>query len=276
MAEPETNTAHRTDGGTPSGSIVVRMDRDVAVITLNRPQRLNALDAAMRRDLAAAIRELGDGSHARGLVVTGAGRAFSAGEDLSAATAEFSEDIEGAIDLFHDITRAVLTTKVPTVAALNGLAVGGGSELTFAFDARIGTARSGYLLPENRLGLTVSNGTSVLLFRLLKARDAMRLVLDSLRVDAAEALKLGLLDAVVEGDPVEAAIELVLTWSAPGKATAAHLQLLRPDLEVVERAMRRETAAARSVWDSGMPEEAIRQFWADRQTSADGGAPART
>lgn len=95
---------------------------EVALITLARPEKLNALTAQMRRDLAAAVRGHGDGKSVKGIVVTGTGRAFSAGEDLrEAAGKSLLEEVE----LFHDMTRAVLETRVPVVAAVNGMAVGG-------------------------------------------------------------------------------------------------------------------------------------------------------
>jgi enoyl-CoA hydratase/carnithine racemase/acyl-CoA hydrolase len=258
-----------------TGHIDARIEREVAVITMDRPDKLNALTADMRRELAAAIRFFGDGTRARGVVVTGAGRAFSAGEDLAEAVAEAADGVESAIELFHDLTRAVLETNVPTVAALNGLAVGGSSEFTLAFDARVGASRAGYFMPENGIGLTISNASSLLLFRLLRSRDAMRLVLDARRLDAAEALEIGLLDEVVKGtDPVPAAIALIMRWTPLGAVTGAHLKLLRPDPEAIDAAMRRETAAAAEVWRSGVSERGIERFWSERREGArDAAAP---
>src|SRR5687767_6549231 len=106
-----------------TGRIDVRHDRDVAIITLNRPEKLNALTVDMRRELAAAIRVFGDGTASRGIVLTGTGRAFSAGEDLSRTVDEAQAGFDSVVELFHDITRALLQTKVPTIAAINGVAV---------------------------------------------------------------------------------------------------------------------------------------------------------
>ena len=246
-----------------SGAVDVAVTDDVAVVTIDRPQKLNALTTEMRRDVAAAVRRFGDGRRARGIVLTGAGRAFCAGEDLAEVVDRTA--VDAAIELFHDITRAVLSTRVPTVAALNGLAVGGGAEITFCFDARIGSPEAELFLPENGLGLTISNASSILLPRLLRAGDAMRLVLDARRVDARAAVAIGLLDEIVEeGAVVDAAIALVRRWTEPGSATAAHLELLRPSLEEVEAAFRRETDAGRALWRSGAMEAGVRRFWASR------------
>ena len=229
--------------GAESGHIEVAVQDSVAVITLRRPDRLNALTADMRRELAAILRHFG-GGRARGIVVTGTGRAFSAGLDLREAAELPPGGLVADVELFHDITRAALQTQVPVVAALNGIAVGGACEITLCFDARIGTPEAEFFLPENSLGLTISNASSVLLPRLV-GHQAMRLVMESARIGARDGLTLGLLDAIVEpGDLIPAAIGLAQRWTPPGSATAAHLRLLRPPLAVIEQAMTAETEAA--------------------------------
>lgn len=237
--------------------IDVSVRNEVAVITLRRPEKLNALTAATRKELAIALRRFGDGAQARGIVVTGTGRAFSAGEDLHEAVGlSLVEEVE----TFHDLTRAALETRVPVVAAINGIVVGGAAEWTFCFDSRIGGPAAEYFLPENSIGLSISNGSSILLHRLVGGK-AMRLVLDSARLDAQESLAAGLLDEVVEqGTLVETAIGLVRRWTEPGAATAVHLQLLRPSLAALEEAFLAETEAARLVEESGIAQAGIRRF----------------
>jgi enoyl-CoA hydratase/carnithine racemase len=231
--------------GAESGDIEVSVPEDVAVVTLARPDKLNALTAAIRRELAAIVRYFGDGHSVRGIVVTGTGRAFSAGMDLREAADLPPGGLIADLESFHDMTRAVLETRVPVVGALNGIAVGGACELTLCFDARLGTPAAEYFLPENSLGLTISNASSVLLSRLAGPRAALRLVLESPRIGAQEALDLGLLDEIVDPDGlIEAATGLVHRWTPPGAATAVHLPLLRPSRTVVEQAMAAETEAA--------------------------------
>ncbi|SEM06305.1 enoyl-CoA hydratase/isomerase family protein [Nonomuraea pusilla] len=237
--------------------IDVTVRDEVAVITLTRPEKLNALTAGMRRRLAEEVRAHGDGKAARGIVVTGTGRAFSAGEDLhEAAGRSLVEEVE----LFHDMTRAVLETRVPVAAAVNGLAVGGAAEWTMCFDTRIGTPAAEYFLPENHIGLSVSNAASYLLPRLVGAR-ALPLVLESSRLSAEEALAAGLLDEIVPQDElVRAAIARIHRWTLPGTATATHLELLRPPRSEVERAFVAETEAARHVEQSGIARAGIERF----------------
>lgn len=226
---------------------------EVTVVTLQRPDKLNALTSDMRRRLAAEVRA----STARGIVVTGAGRAFCAGEDLyEARNLSLVEEVE----TFHDLTRSVLETRVPVVAAINGLAVGGAAEWTLCFDARIGTPAAEYFLPENGIGLSISNASSFLLPRLVGGR-ALRMVLDRPRLNAKQALAAGLLDEIVEPDTlIDTAIDLVRRWTEPGTATAVHLELLRPSLDEVEHAFASETEAAKQVEDSGIAALGMERF----------------
>ncbi|GAB2738755.1 hypothetical protein GCM10027174_10080 [Salinifilum aidingensis] len=243
-----------------SSSVGVEIVHGVAVVTLRRPEKLNALDLDARVRLAEIIREHGSGDSARGIVLTGEGRAFSAGEDLSSAPTSY-EQIQAALETFHDITRAILQTRVPVIAAVNGLAVGGASEITLCCDARIASPTAKYYQPENRRGLTISNATSVLLPRLV-GNHAMRMILESPRIGADEALRIGLVDDVVPPDELlDRAIGTVLAWMPETNTTAPHLALLRPQLDEVEKAFAREDAAGKEAWDSGVVGAGIAGFW---------------
>lgn len=234
---------------TPAGEhLVAAHVGDVAVVRLDRPEKLNALTPTMLPALASAIREHAEA--ARGLVLTGTGRAFSAGDDLD-ATADVDRDtFERLILGFQDLTRAVLTTEVPVVAALNGLVVGGAAELSLACDARIGQPDTFFLFPENHIGLTISNGSTYLLPQVIGAR-ALPVILDGGRIEADEALAIGLLTTVTE-DALRAAVDRVTHWSKAATATRWHLRLMRPGLDAVEAAMAREVAAAMGTFDGGI------------------------
>ncbi|WP_418960382.1 AMP-binding protein [Streptomyces tritici] len=252
-----------TAAATATDFLGVEVVRGVAVLTLRRPEKLNAMDVATRLRLASAVREYGCGDDVRGIVLTGQGRAFSSGEDLGSVPASY-EEVRTAFESFHDITRAVLETRVPVVAAVNGLAVGGASEITLCCDARIGTPATEFYQPENSRGITISNASSLLLTRLVR-NHAMRMVLGSPRIGAEEALRIGLLDEVVAPDElVDRAVDLVLAWTPESNTTALHLALLRPEPEEIERAFAREDAAARSAWESGVFSAGIEGFWATK------------
>jgi enoyl-CoA hydratase/carnithine racemase len=251
--------------GGESGHIDVAVQDGVAVVTLRRPDKLNALTADACRELAAILRHFGTGETVRGIVLTGTGRAFSAGLDLREAAELPPGGLTSHIELFHNITRAALATRVPVVAALNGIAVGGACEMTLCFDARIGTPAAEYFLPENDIGLTISNAASLLLPRLVGHR-AMRLVMESARISARDALAVGLLDQVVEeeADLVVTAIAIVHRWTRPGAATAAHLALLRPAMAAIEQAMAAETEATRATEAGGLSPAGISRFLSRR------------
>ncbi|MBS3695671.1 enoyl-CoA hydratase/isomerase family protein [Rhodococcus qingshengii] len=249
------------------------IDDDVAVLTLNRPAKLNVIDVATRIQLAETIRRFGAGDLVRGIVLTGTGRAFSAGEDLQAAPTTYDE-IHEAFATFHDITRAIVGTTVPVIAAVNGIAVGGASEITLCCDSRIGTPAAEYYQPENHRGIIISNASSMLMHRLI-GNHAMRIILGSNRIGAEDALRIGLLDEIVTpGTLVGHAVELVRQWNSDPRITALHLKLLRPNLEDIETAFAREDDAARRAWESGAFTEGVAGFWASKNAEPSVPAPS--
>ncbi|MCT4353350.1 AMP-binding protein [Streptomyces sp. Je 1-79] len=251
----------------PTDSLGVEVVRGVAVLTLRRPEKLNAMDVATRLRLARAVRAYGSGENVRGIVLTGEGRAFSSGEDLQSVPTSY-EEVRGAFESFHDITRAIVETRVPVIAAVNGLAVGGASEITLCCDARIGTPATEFYQPENGRGITISNASSLLLTRLVR-NHAMRMVLGSPRIGAEEALRIGLLDEIVASDElVDRAIDLVAAWTPESNTTALHLALLRPQPEEIEQAFAREDVAAKKAWESGVFSAGIEGFWAAKGAGA--------
>ena len=254
-----TNVPH----GTPHLGVDV-VDH-VAVMTFRRPERLNALNLETRLQLARRIREHGTGDGVRGIVLTGTGRAFSAGEDLAEIDVEDRSGLVEAVEIFHDITRAILGTRVPVIAAVNGLAVGGASEVSMCCDARIGSPDAEFYLPENGIGLAISNASSLLIRRLV-GRHATRIVLASPRIKADEALEIGLLDEIVSSEAlIGRAVAQVHEWTPAGGATAAHLALLRPSPEEIAAAIARENVAAAEAWDSGATRAGIDRFRAAKK-----------
>ena len=111
-----------------SGFVRVEHEDDVAIVRIDRAEKLNALSVPMLHDLRTTLRTLGHDGNSTGIVLTGAGRAFSAGDDLPATETLERKDFDELLGLFQDLTRAVLASDVPVVAALNGIAVGGAAE----------------------------------------------------------------------------------------------------------------------------------------------------
>lgn len=255
---------HDNNHSQPSQHLSVTVEDNVLLIRLNRPKKLNALTQGTLVDLVQAI----DSANKRsvvGLILTGTGRAFSAGHDLSPENqATDAQEAATETERFHEVSRALLRTSVPTIAILNGLAVGGGFEITLACDRRIGTSTSEVYMPENSLGLTISNAASYLLGRLIGQSAALDFILASRRVDATEALQLGLIDEIIDDNALATAIERIHQYNAAGTSTAQHLSLLRPSQQAIAEAMNQESAAAQAAWQVGTTQSGLNRFWESR------------
>lgn len=264
MVDPETGSE---SSWRPSGPhLGLERAGEVAILRLDRPEVLNALTLEMLTDLAAGLRSLGTSGRAGTVVLTGTGRAFSSGDDLKITEGIDRAVWERLIDAFQDVTRAIAETDVPVVAALNGIAVGGAAEIACACDLRVGGPSSDFLFPENGLGMTISNGSSLTLTALLGPR-AVGVVLLGERIAAARARDLGLIDVWVE-DPDRVLAETVrLSGDLVGenRATALHLSMLRRTPEELEAALDRERRAALDAWDRGLPQQGIRRFLDSRR-----------
>ena len=179
-------------------TIVLTIERGVATITLNRPQRLNALNRQMFRELEEAFGKVAVDSGARVLVITGAGdRAFAAGADIR----EFVEmDPVAALDFSRNaqrIFRTLETMPKPTIAAVNGFALGGGCELMMACDIAYAADTAQVGQPEITLGIIPGAGGTQRLARLVGKQKAKELMMTGDMIQAEEALRLGLVCKVV-------------------------------------------------------------------------------
>lgn len=170
----------------------------VAVVTVNRPDKRNALNATVRRELAAALDALSADAAVRVVVLTGAGeKAFVAGADI-AEFAERSALEQRAAMAGRSVFETVAQYPKPTIAMINGFALGGGCELAMACDLRV-AARSARLgQPEVRLGILPGGGGTQRLPRLVGPGRALRMILSGESIDAAEAERIGLVDLVVD------------------------------------------------------------------------------
>ena len=181
----------------------VRTERrgPVLEITLDRP-KVNAIDAATSRALGEAFARLRDDDTLRAGIVTGAGeKIFSAGWDLKAADRGEEDDADHGPGGFAGLTELWDLNK-PVIAAVNGLAVGGGMELALACDLIVAAKHAEFFLPETILGLLADGGAVQRLPRRIPYNIAMELLLLGRRMDAAEAAHYGLVNAVVPGPQV--------------------------------------------------------------------------
>ncbi|MFG1300051.1 enoyl-CoA hydratase-related protein [Xanthobacter sp. V3C-3] len=206
-------------------------DGDLAVITLDRPEALNALSFAIIRDIGAAIDAAADWD-IRALVFTGAGeKAFCAGADIKELIGrELMAERSGA-ELGQRTFARLDTFKVPSIAAINGYAFGGGLELAMACTFRIAAPRARMGLPEIKLGLIPGYGGTQRLPRLVGEARALEMVLTGRTVGAEEAFAMGLVNRLAEGDVLAAAKAFAAEFTGYG------LPALSFAREAVQRAL---------------------------------------
>lgn len=188
--------------------VEVGRDGDVCILTLRREEKLNALSTELERDLKAALDEEAVQT-SRSVVLTGAGRAFSAGADTSELGGRSVEDVVAYYRDTGDVYERVAALPQPTLSAIAGYCLGGGLELALATDFRIADETAVFGFPEVSIGILPSSGGTVALTRALGPARAKELLLLRERLDAKEALAAGLLtEIVVEGTALDRALEL--------------------------------------------------------------------
>lgn len=213
-------------------SVSYRLDGDVAVVTLDRPDRFNAIEATLSDGLVAAVARAE--SEARALVLTAAGKAFCSGADLADLIADYETtgpDLEDRLNrVFHPMVEALMQAAVPTVAAVNGVAAGAGLGLALACDLRVAGASASFVSAFTGIGLVPDSGTTWTLPALVGTGRALELVLTNRRLGPDEAVDWGLCSEAVPDDQLMPhAIEL-----------AAGLADLVPDALVTARRLIRE------------------------------------
>jgi len=187
-------------------SILATRDGPIATVTLNNPDRLNALHKAMWRGLRDTLRELGRENSLRCVVLRGAGeKAFAAGADISEFAAERADRTQAKSygDLIHEGMQAVAQCTHPTVALIQGACIGGGLEIAAMCDLRICGESSRFGVPVNRLGLTMGYGELQGLLSLAGRAATLEILLEGRVFGAQEAYDKGLVNRIVPDDEVE-------------------------------------------------------------------------
>jgi enoyl-CoA hydratase/carnithine racemase len=243
----------------------------VTVLTLNRPERMNALSKPLLQSLDDALTSLGDDAQTRVVVLTGAGtKAFSAGADINEQRGFSAEDAYEHMRWGQAIFDRIETFAKPTIAAINGVAFGGGLELALACDLRIvaNTARLG--LPEITLASFPGWGGTQRLPALIGASRAMRMMLAGDPVSAQWALDAGLANDVAEAS---ALLDQTLTLAKSiarhsGEALASLKSVVRTGLyEGRAAGLEAEARGVGRLWGSPAQKEAQEAFFARRKAS---------
>ncbi|HEX8338463.1 MAG TPA: enoyl-CoA hydratase-related protein [Pyrinomonadaceae bacterium] len=249
-------------------TILVERRGRVAVITINRPSKLNALNIQTRAEGAAALDELREDDGVRVVVITGAGeKAFVAGADISefeGRTAVSQREVMTARSLFT----AVDTFPKPVIAMINGFCLGGGCELALSCDIRVASETARFGQPEINLGIIPGGGGTQRLTRLVGEGKAMELILTGDMIDAQHAYNLGLVNLVVPAADLEAKTMEMANRIAEKSPVA--LRMAKEAVKTAARAnldegLRREVDLFALTFSSEDKDEGVRAFLEKRK-----------
>lgn len=179
-------------------TVLFAREGNIGVITLNRPERLNAINIDLLEGLIHQLGRARDDQKIRSVVLTGSGRAFCAGEDLKETSAgKTLEQWTREVDALQETQRIILNLGKPLIAAVRGYAVGGGLEFALGCDIRIAAEDAQFGFPETSIGLTVTNAGTKLITQIVGLGKAKELIFTGDFIDAREALRIGLVNKVV-------------------------------------------------------------------------------
>jgi enoyl-CoA hydratase/carnithine racemase len=183
----------------------LKFDREgpVTILRLDRPDNLNSWNLEMREELRDAVRALVENDALRVLIITGTGRAFSAGEDVRGMGDLSSVGPKGfrrRVRMIHNVFDEIEQMEVPVIAAINGVAAGGGLELALSCDFRFAASTAKLGLPEGNVGLIPGSGGISRLVKLVGPSKSKRLVMTGEIIPADKALEIGLVDEIFEPD----------------------------------------------------------------------------
>ena len=189
----------------------------VATLTLNRPDKLNAFNDQMGGEVNAALREVARDAKIRCLVLTGAGRAFSAGEDLASHAGESELTLGQALrGRYNPMILALRTMEKPVIAAINGVAAGAGFATALACDLKIMSSEATFVPAFSKVGLVPDSGSTFFWLRYLGMTKALEVAFFGERITADQALELGLVNRVVPPDELQAVVKEMATGLARG------------------------------------------------------------
>jgi enoyl-CoA hydratase len=214
-------------------SLLFDVSDGIARVTVNRPDKLNALNDTVIAELGQAIARIETESDIRGAIITGAGsKAFVAGADIGELARQGTFDGKARALVGQGVFRRIERCGKPVIAAVNGFALGGGCELAMACHVRIASESAKFGQPEAKLGIAPGYGGSVRLPRLVGKGRALELLLTGGMIDAAEAYRIGLVNRVVPADQLLAETEKMLRTMLENGPLA-----LRVSIEAVDSAL---------------------------------------
>lgn len=245
----------------------------VAILTLNRPEKRNALNSELRGALLGALDKIASDASVRAIVLTGAGdKAFVAGADIGEFEGRTPVDQYRAMKQ-PTIFEAMERIAKPVIAAVNGFCLGGGMELALACDIRIASSAAKFGQPEVNLGIIPGGGGTQRLPRIVGLGSAMKMILSGDMVDANEALRIGLVEEVVAPDQLMtravALAEMIASKSPVAVMAAKEATRAALSMSLAE-GMKVETALFQLCFASEDKIEGVRAFMEKRQASFPG------
>lgn len=219
----------------------------VAVLTINRPEALNALNTAVLQDLSLAAAQAEADSDVYVLVITGSGRAFVAGADIVQMKDLNAVEAKSFAEVANNIFSKIEGMSKPVIAAVNGYALGGGCELAMACDIRIAGAKAKFGQPEVGLGITPGFGGTQRLPRIVGSSKAKELIFTAETINAEEALRIGLVSKVVADD------ELMSTAMEMANKIAKNAQIaVRQSKDAINKGMQCDINTGLAYENSGI------------------------
>lgn len=234
----------------PPMSVKYSIAGDIATVTLDRPDAFNAIDVTLARQVIEAMNRAGE--EARAVVLTGSGKAFCAGADLSALQPDYedggSPDFAGLLDnVFHPLAQSISDANVPVVGAVNGVAAGAGMALAFACDIRVMAETAYFTSAFAAIGLSPDSGSTYWLPRLVGVARATEIAMTNRKIPADEAVSIGLVAEVCpDGEILSRAVSL-----------ASRLADLDPVALVATRNLIRDASGA--TFDQALQAEKVSQ-----------------
>jgi 2-(1,2-epoxy-1,2-dihydrophenyl)acetyl-CoA isomerase len=259
-----------TNAPVDTDAVTLTIDAGVATLTLNRPDKRNAVNMDMHRGMAAALRAVQRDSSVRVLVLTGAGTAFCAGQDLAELAVGRASGLrvdDHVRTTFNRTIMALQQLRMPVVAAVNGVAAGAGMSLALAADVRVASSDASFTLAFHRIGLVPDTGATWLLPQLIGPARTLELVYTDRTLDAAAAHAWGLVNEVVaRADLDERVTQLGASIAAlpPTAISLTRRAVHRAATSTLEDALEYEAQLQQHVATSSEHTAAVEAFFARR------------
>lgn len=245
-------------------NVILEKDNGVAVLTMNRPAQMNAINEALLLELKEAIQQIAADEDVRVVVVTGAGeKAFVAGADIAAMSVKNQIDSKAFSEFGQGIFSMLERLPQPVIAMIQGVAFGGGCELAMACDIRIASEKARFSQPEVGLGITAGFGGSQRLPRLVGRGKASLIMFSGRIIDAPTALAMGLVDQVVPVDELRQTVMTLAKTIAEQDPFAVRQtkQCIRHGLECgLEAGLSYEAQASSMCFASDIPKTLMTSF----------------